>query len=309
MRINPNELHVRDSDFYEELYAPASKKRDKYPEWVALAGTPLASFATTSHNHHRLRRSALNPFFSKNAIAKIQPLILDKVGRLRQRFTDAAAQKTVVRLDTAYMALTMDIITHYAYGESVNYLADENFKPEWKEAIIGGLANGVFLRHFPWALPILKSIPLPFLRATNPPAANLMEWGLVVHDKVVELLKNDRQSSKADKTIFQTMLDSDLPPEEKSAARLQDEGQSVVGAGSETTARSLTVITFYLMQDKNKMEKLRNELRKVPLEGDTLLTRLEKLPYLVCLPIASTPNRSLIILVRLRLRSSRKASV
>ena len=125
-----------------------------------MAGAPLSTFATAQHNLHRLRRSALNPFFSKRAIAKTEPIILDKLERLCRRFEDAIKTKEVIRLDVAYMALTMDIITHWAYGESYNYLAEDDFKLSWKETVIAGSANGVFLRQFPWALPVV-SLPPP----------------------------------------------------------------------------------------------------------------------------------------------------
>jgi len=223
----------------------------------------------------------LNPFFSRGAILKMEPLIVDKVERLSQRFREASDRQSVVRLDAAYTAVTMDIITHYSYGESSNYVADENFKLEWKEALIGGVANGVLLRHFPWLLPILKAVPLSLLRKIDRKAASLVEWGLVVEEKVTEMLENNRRGNKADGTIFQTMLDSDLPPEEKSPARLQDEGQSIVGAGSETTARSLTILSFYFTQNPTKLDRVRQELKTVlrP-EGEGWLPQLEKLPYL-----------------------------
>ncbi|KAL1970158.1 hypothetical protein VTN77DRAFT_6563 [Rasamsonia byssochlamydoides] len=282
IRINPDELHIRDSDFYEELYAPASKKRDKYANWTILAGAPTSSFATVSHSLHRLKRSALNPYFSKRAVANTEPLIWDKVERLCLRFAAAVKTKEVIRLDAAYMALTMDIITHYAYGESYNYLAEDDFKLEWKETVVGGSANGVFLRQFPWALPILKATPLSILKRLNPKAAALVSWQCMIRRQVETTLENNRQGKKAIGTIFQAVLDSDLPDEEKTADRLQDEGQTLVGAGSETTAKTLSIITFYLLQDKKKLQKLRDELSGVPLkpEGGSLLSRLEPLPYL-----------------------------
>ncbi|KAL1962675.1 hypothetical protein VTN77DRAFT_9309 [Rasamsonia byssochlamydoides] len=280
VRINPHELHIRDADFYDELYPAGSKKRDKYKHWVVLAGTPTASFATVSHNHHRLRRAALNPFFSKKAVAKMEPLIRDKVERLCARFADAVDSQAVIRLDAAYMALTMDIITHYAFGESYNYIGDEDFRLSWKEAVIGALENGILLRRFPWALPILKAIPLPVLQRVNPNAAKLVEWANIVQNKIDVLLRENAKGVKAEGTIFQTMLDSNLPPEEKSAARLLDEGQSVVGAGSETTGGTLTTITFYLLREKRILSKLREELRSLPSDRELLLPYLEQLPYL-----------------------------
>ncbi|KAH8705225.1 putative cytochrome P450 [Talaromyces proteolyticus] len=282
IRINPNELHIKDSEFFDELYAPASKKRDKYKDWVILSGTPNASFSTVAHTHHRLRRSALNPFFSKKVVGSMEPLILEKIERLATRFTEAAqgtGDKPVLRLDAAFMALTMDIICHYAYGESYNYLADEDFRARWREAIVSALENGILLRNFPWMLPLLQNIPYWVLQRVNPNAAALMEWSDLVKQKVDIMMKEHNRGNKASGTIFHTVLDSELPPEEKSAARLLEEGQSVVGAGSETTANTLTIITFYLSSNKTILRKLRTELESLPAETP-MLPQLEKLPYL-----------------------------
>ncbi|KAK5228687.1 hypothetical protein LTR72_002572 [Exophiala xenobiotica] len=278
IRISPEELHIRDSDYYEELYAAAAKKRDKYVGWVAMAGAPASSFATAPHNLHRLRRSALNPFFSKRSINQTEALITAKIEQL-------LALKTgeIIRLDAAYMALTMDIITHYCFGESYNYLDEDDFKLSWKETVIAGSANGAFLRQFPWALPLLKKTPLSLLRKMNPPAGHLVAWQIMVRAQVDSIIARNKEGKKTQgTTIFQALLDSDLPPEEKSADRLQDEGQTIVGAGSETTAKSLAVITFYLLDDKKKLARLREELKTVmpsPTSPVTLTT-LEQLPYL-----------------------------
>lgn len=291
IRITPDELHIHDSDYYEELYAPASKKRDKYTGWVTMAGAPTSSFATASHNLHRLRRSALNPFFSKRSVYQTESLIKSKIEQLCRRFQSAMETNEIIRLDAAYMALTMDIITHYAFGSSYNYLAEPDFKLEWKETVIAGSANGAFLRQFPWALPIMKRVPLWVLQKLNPPAGSLVAWQHMIRAQVDGIIANNKSGDKkkADGTIFQALLDSDLPPEEKSADRLQDEGQTLVGAGSETTAKSLSVITFYLLDDKQKLAKLRAELKTVmpTPTSDVSLTALEQLPYLVCLAMSS----------------------
>jgi len=127
-------------------------------------------------------------------------------------------------LDAAYTALTMDILTHYAYGENYNHLAEDDFKLSWKEAITGAAANGAFLRQFPWALPIMKATPLSLLQKLNPQAASLVGWQHIVRRQIDSIILANREGKKAEGTIFQALLDSDLPQEEKSADRLQDEG-------------------------------------------------------------------------------------
>jgi cytochrome P450 len=250
---------------------------------VVLAGALDSSFATVSHNLHRLRRAALNPFFSKRAISAIEPLITSKIELLCRRFEDAIKTKEVIRLDAAYMALTMDIITHYSYGQSYNHLAEDDFKLSWKESIVSASANGAFLRQFPWALPILEAIPFSILQKINPQASALVEWQQMVQRQVDSIILANQEGKRTEGTIFQALLDSDLPPQEKSADRLRDEGQTLVGAGSETTAKALSFITFYLLQDKNKLQRLRKELHSVmpTPNSQASLATLEQLPYLV----------------------------
>jgi len=248
-----------------------------------MAGAPDSSFATVSHNLHRLRRSALNPFFSKRAITNNEVQIKEKIEHLCSRLKECMDNDEVVRLDAAFMALTMDIITHFAFGDSYNYLDEPDFKLEWKETVIGGSANGVFLRQFPWALPVLKATPLSVLEVANPKAAKLVAWQHFIRAQVDEILAKNAAGKKAEGTIFQAVLDSDLPPSEKSAGRLTDEGQTLVGAGSETTAKSLSMIMFFLTSNPKKLQRLRDEIKTVGSEpdGSFVLSKLEQLPYLV----------------------------
>jgi len=251
-----------------------------------MAGAPDSTFATASHNLHRMRRSALNPFFSKRAIASNEAQIKQKVEHLCHRLKECMDNDAVVRLDAAFMALTMDVISGFAFGDSYNYLDEPDFKLEWKETVVGGSANGVFLRQFPWALPILKVTPLSVLEVANPKAAKLVAWQHMIRRQVDEILAKNAAGKKAEGTIFQSVLDSDLAPSEKTAQRLTDEGQTLVGAGSETTAKSLAMITFFLASAPEKLQRLRNETNTVGPEpdGSFVLAKLEQLPYLVSAP-------------------------
>lgn len=128
---------------------PASKRRDRYGPWVRPTGAPTSSFATVPHDLHRLRRGALNPFFSKRAITKVEPLIVDRIERLCGRFSSVTETNKVIRLDHAYMTLTMDVVTHCCYGTSFDYLKEEGYRASWKESVIAKMASCVVLRQFP----------------------------------------------------------------------------------------------------------------------------------------------------------------
>jgi cytochrome P450 len=73
-----------------------------------------------------------------------------------------------------------------------------------------------------------------------------------------------------------------LPPKEKSDERLAQDGQTVVIAGTLTTAWALCVAVFYLLMQPSALQKLKAELQTV-LKGPSssaTLASLEKLPYL-----------------------------
>lgn len=293
MRITPHELHVKDPYFYDEIYAPASKgKREKYSGFVAHFGTPSSMVTTISHDHHRLRRAPLNSYFSKRSVVQLEPLIQENIQKLAARFEQANRAGAVIRLDAAFTALTMDIISHYSYGKSYRYLDEDDFKLSWKEAVLEASANGAMLRHFPAMLAVSKSMPHWLLRKLDPQAAVLLEIQHMVREQSKESLRQKQQShdsdqtaaNPAEKTIFDALNNPDLlPPEERTLDRLQDEGQILLAAGSETTAKTLTVIAFHLLNNPVVLTRLQAELQTVlPTPSSTASwTELEQLPYLV----------------------------
>lgn len=280
IRINPNEIHIDDPDYWDAIYAPASKKRDKYGWWTRLAGAPGSAFSTVPHDLHRMRRAALNPFFSKRSVAQLEPIIREKVDKLAGRFEAAVGTREVIRFDAAYMALTMDVITQYAYARSYNYLAEPDFKLEWKMTLMGGFEMGATMRHLPW----MAKTPDWLVKVINPGMLMFFSWQRDVKKQVKSIMESrDAGAEKASNTIFHELLDSNLPSQEKSLDRLADEGEILIGAGSETTAMTLSHISFYLLQNRTLLEKLRAELREELPNPKTNLpwSKLEQLPYLV----------------------------
>jgi cytochrome P450 len=84
------------------------------------------------------------------------------------------------------------------------------------------------------------------------------------------------------RTIFYEIINSDLPPKEKSDARLAQDGQTVVIAGTITTAWGLCIAVFYLLSQPETLKKLKEELQTVLKSPSSPITlaALEQLPFL-----------------------------
>ena len=66
VRVTPDEIHIKDSDFWEELYVK-SPGADKH-EWAAgRFGNDGSIITTPSYAFHRRRRAALNPMLVDHA--------------------------------------------------------------------------------------------------------------------------------------------------------------------------------------------------------------------------------------------------
>jgi cytochrome P450 len=93
----------------------------------------------------------------------------------------------------------------------------------------------------------------------------------------------DPSSDQAHPTVFHhILLNCKLPPEDKTVARLSDDAQVFMQAGTLTTAWVLEVIMFWLISQPDMLKTLKTELKTVMPTNNTVvpLVELERLPYL-----------------------------
>jgi hypothetical protein len=176
VRINPFELHVRDPDFYDVLYCGSSQKRDKWFWFTRMFGQTTSAFATQSHDQHRLRRSALNPFFSKQAISHLEPMIRTLTEKLHTRLTALAGSSEPVHILKPYSALTTDVITQYCFGTSYGCLDSEDWAFGWYQAMHVGTTSAPLNKQFSWLYPLMMSIPEWVVAKLNPPVMYLINF-------------------------------------------------------------------------------------------------------------------------------------
>lgn len=132
---------------------------DRYPWFVSAGGSPGSSFETIGHDLHRLRRNAVNSFFSKRSIMAMEPLIKSKISLLSNVFQSHFVQATPINLRVVFSSLTLDVISDYCYGEAFGALADENLAEIWSNTLSQVMSITTIVMHFPIVYSILSWLP------------------------------------------------------------------------------------------------------------------------------------------------------
>ncbi|KAN0069103.1 Cytochrome P450 [Elaphomyces granulatus] len=281
VRVNPWELHIRDPHFYESIYSQDGK-RDKALSHLRWTNIPGSAFSTIDHDLHRIRRAAQNPYFSKRQILNFSPYIQSRVDKLVNRLaSEYSNRKKILYLGQAYSSFSCDIVMEYCFAKGHDFLSSPDFFSPFPEAVRATQCTIHVLMHFPWILPVLKALPY-FLLPTGMMA--MVDFRRDMEDQIQQLIDDHNRGCK-DTThpiVFQELLDSNLPQEDKNLVRLRSEGVVLVSAGLDTVRATLEIGTFHLLQQPRIMQKLRKELLTVyPDPGDPpSLPVLEKLPYL-----------------------------
>lgn len=288
VRINPRELHIKDPYYYDEIHASGSRKRARDPRYSIAFGAPFSLVGTINHDHHRMRRSYITSYFSKRSVTTLTPVIHQMIDKLSSRFEAAFHESKVLHLQLDFAALTADVITRYAYGWSYGYLDDEKSsdRNDLVDAVGGLMDMWHINRFFPILVRIFRAAPPAIVRWMQPPMTDLLEVKARLRQQAKETLLGENvgaDDEKTQDTIFQALTSPDVPAEEKTLDRLEDESALLLGAGTETTARAIAICMFYVSGNDEIRFKLREELKTV-LEKPTSKaswSELEQLPYLV----------------------------
>lgn len=127
IRISPDEIHLSDPENYEKLYYIGSKAPSKAGYFYSAFGLKTSSFATLSNELHRVRRRALSPLFSKRVALQLEDVVQSKVEKLLHSANQKLTRGESVDLYHGFRALSVDVITDYAFDNCYNKLDTLDF--------------------------------------------------------------------------------------------------------------------------------------------------------------------------------------
>jgi cytochrome P450 len=131
-----------------------------------------AAFMTIEHDVHRMRRAAMNKYFSKAAVGKLESYIRQSCEKFAKRLLEHA-NTGPLRITSAYSSFTTDVVSEYCFGFSFQYMDRFQFEPNMHAA-----ANG-----FGDLLPTLRMLPWlgHLMRLITPYVFHLLKAGIAAN--------------------------------------------------------------------------------------------------------------------------------
>ena len=291
MRIAPNEIHLSDPENYDKIYSVASKFY-KDPAFYNALGVDVM-FTAISNDLHRRHRAPLNHFFSRRAVFDLEDIVQEKVRKLCARIQASLRAGKPVDLRASTRAVSIDVLSEYAFDDCWNHLDSEDYAAWFSEAVRDTGVMWWTFQQFPVMLGPMQMMPESWARKMSPAMNGWMDCVVRAREYVVRVNDQFKSGSKPTRrTIFHELIDP--PPstneegeeEEKypppSFDRLYGEALSFCTAAADTTGNAMEMAAYHVITNPDIYAKLHRELRDAfpDPSRDLDYATLEKLPYL-----------------------------
>ena len=275
VRVAPNELSFANGSAWNDIYGAATqehKATEKEPRhYLTPGGGNNASIVGAStKDHPRLRRALLHPF-SERALNEMEPLISRHLETL-VNILRAAAPDEKFDMVTMYNHAAFDIMSDYGFDEPLHMQTSSQHR-SWVDTTFGALWEISLLRmayYYPWTSAIIPVMVSRSLRSNFQQnyqhCVERVNKALAVGPSPTGLLGR-MMSLKEELRLTSSELHVNL--------------QTLMVAGTETSAALLSSVTYYLLRNPEAMRRLHEEVRSAfPTAADINQTALKQLPYL-----------------------------
>lgn len=282
VRVAPNELTFTSPQAWKDIYGHGHAELAKFfPKGTGHGDGSRASdiISSNARDHFRFRRAML-PAFSGKALEQQEPLIQIYVDLLVSRLREVAETGEATNMVKWYTFTTFDLIGDLAYGESFGGL-----KSGKQNAWVGSIEK--MMKLFP-ILVLATSSPLLsklFLLVAGNKIKNSRQEHLQMVKRLAERrINNKDQEHRGDFMDF--MMRSQGQEHGLSNAELISNSDTLIVAGSETTATLLSGVTYHLLKSPATLKRCVDEVRTAfnSVEEISFQSASAKLPYmLACL--------------------------
>jgi cytochrome P450 len=244
-------------------------------------------FSAIGNDEHRRRRAPLNHFFSRRAVFDLEDIVQEKVKKLCRRIQESLDVSKPADLRAGTRAVSIDIITEYAFDDCWNHLVVDDFAAWFSEAVRDTGVMWWIFQQFPVLLKPMQSIPEDYARKMSPAMNGWISCVVRSREYVMKVNEQFKAGIKPSRrTIFHELLDPSSTDEETSplpsVERLYGEALSFCTAAADTTGNAMEMAAYHVVTNLDIYDRLKKELREAFPDPSTDLdyATLEKLPYL-----------------------------
>ncbi|ELR03254.1 hypothetical protein VC83_02379 [Pseudogymnoascus destructans] len=286
IRITPDEIHLADPDNYETIYHVGSKY-SKSSAFYRAFGSNSAAFTTASNELHRIRRAALNPLFSRKMVLQLEEVVQSKAQKLCRRLAEALVAGQPLDLHHGFRAVSVDVITDYAFDDCHNLLDRADFGVDFF-AMVRGLGPAFwFFQQWPFIQPLALKTPMWLAKILSKPLRSFMQMQEDCRKQIISVkahMDAGQDKSKSRTTMFYHLLNPDAAEGHvtPSVDELKDEAYIIIAAAADTTGNAMTIASYNIISNEAIYRKLASELREAFPDPHASLdfVLLERLPCL-----------------------------
>ena len=148
VRIGVNELHVNDSDFFQQVTKTGSKfiKEERFYAGITC---PSSSIGLIDPAKHRIRRQVLAPAFTKASVQELSPHLEHKADQLYGILETLSKSPAPLNIPGAVKCFTLDVISKLVFGKEFGALASAHFHHPQLDTLRKTLQGAWVYRTFP----------------------------------------------------------------------------------------------------------------------------------------------------------------
>ncbi|KAI0145605.1 cytochrome P450 [Xylariaceae sp. FL1272] len=283
VRVSPDRVHIMDPEFFHEIYSSGSKFVKDPDFFQTSGGIAEALPAIVDVDYHRRRRKMVNNLFSVKSMESLSHIVLGVVKRAMSKAKEHHEQHKVLDIQRLYMGITIDTIMKVLCDRSLNLIDAEEDEPPFLATVRTFSESFFLLKHFPILIWLASNIPAGIAEKLIPGEfefrRSIRGW---IKDRAKEHEEGVKRAEDGRSTVIDLLLqpEDDGPPLTHQA--VEDETYSFAFAGTHTTSHTMSMGTYYLLRNPDKLKKLKEELKLVPRNEEGLLEyrQVRDLPYL-----------------------------
>lgn len=234
------------------------------------------------HRHSAQRRKVAN-YYSMSSLIGYEQYVSNCTELLSRRFGELASSGKIVDLQHWLQCFAFDVIGEITFGRRFGFLD----MGEDKDGVFGAIEARAWYSTFVGIWSWSNKWLYPLMPSTGGHAYVAKYTQDRIDDKV-KLLKDPRSGEKekegAPDIMTRILIASEKDPEKVTRGDLFTTCQSNIGAGSDTTAITLSSVLYHLLKYPETYKKLRKEIDTAAEEGrvsdPVTFKEAQELPYL-----------------------------